>query len=232
MAHVSDPELVVLNGLRLKGLATGPALADATGLDPRTADELLGALATRELVTRRQGRISGWVLTAAGRDEHGLRLTEEMERCDCRDQLESAYKEFLVLNPDLLHTCTAWQMREGPGGATPNDHSDSEYDAMVVGRLTDIDDAIQPTCMQLSGLMERMGTYGRRLATARRRVEAGDVDWFTRPLFDSYHSVWFELHEDFLMTLGRERGSDPSAVGSQSSLPAPGGGETRQRRVS
>ncbi|MDQ1375434.1 MAG: hypothetical protein QOJ09_2772, partial [Actinomycetota bacterium] len=28
------------------------------------------------------------------------------------------------------------------------------------------------------------------------------------PLIDSYHTVWFELHEDLLSTLGIERGSE------------------------
>ena len=32
----------------------------------------------------------------------------------------------------------------------------------------------------------------------------------TKPMIDSYHSVWFELHEDLLATLGIERGSEPT----------------------
>ena len=36
-------------------------------------------------------------------------------------------------------------------------------------------------------------------------VEQGDTDWFTKPLIDSYHTVWFELHEDLLATLAIER---------------------------
>ena len=37
---------------------------------------------------------------------------------------------------------------------------------------------------------------------------AGDTDWFTKPMIPSYHTVWFELHEDLLATLGIERGSE------------------------
>ncbi|MDP9020051.1 MAG: MarR family transcriptional regulator, partial [Actinomycetota bacterium] len=43
---------------------------------------------------------------------------------------------------------------------------------------------------------------------ALRRVVAGEGDWLTRPLIDSYHTVWFELHQDLLDTLGIERGSE------------------------
>ena len=40
------------------------------------------------------------------------------------------------------------------------------------------------------------------------RVQGGDTDWFTKPMIASYHTVWFELHEDLLCTLGIERGSE------------------------
>ncbi len=33
----------------------------------------------------------------------------------------------------------------------------------------------------------------------------GDARAFTAPLAESYHTVWFELHQDFLLTLGLER---------------------------
>jgi hypothetical protein len=39
-------------------------------------------------------------------------------------------------------------------------------------------------------------------------VRAGEGDWFTSPLVDSYHTVWFELHEDLLATLGLERAEE------------------------
>ena len=37
---------------------------------------------------------------------------------------------------------------------------------------------------------------------------SGDTDWFTKPMLPSYHTVWFEMHEDLLSTLGIERGSE------------------------
>ncbi len=49
---------------------------------------------------------------------------------------------------------------------------------------------------------------GRRLDNALARVQAGDFDWFTTPVIDSFHTVWFELHEDLLSTLGIERSKE------------------------
>ena len=41
-------------------------------------------------------------------------------------------------------------------------------------------------------------------------MQAGEKDWFTKPTIDSYHTVWFELHENLLATLGIERGKETS----------------------
>ena len=65
-------------------------------------------------------------------------------------------------------------------------------------------------CEDLSKLLARFATYGPRLRSALQRVENGDVDWFTKPMIDSYHTVWFELHEDLLATLGIERSKEES----------------------
>ena len=42
-------------------------------------------------------------------------------------------------------------------------------------------------------------------------MRRGETDWLTKPIIDSYHTVWFELHEDLLATLGLERGHEARA---------------------
>ena len=44
-------------------------------------------------------------------------------------------------------------------------------------------------------------------------VRCGEGDWFDKPLTDSYHTVWFELHEDLLATLGLERATETGGEG-------------------
>ncbi len=63
---------------------------------------------------------------------------------------------------------------------------------------------------RLAEALERFGGYGERLAHAVDQVQAGEKDWFTKPTIDSYHTVWFELHENLLATLGVERGKETS----------------------
>jgi hypothetical protein len=116
----------------------------------------------------------------------------------------------VLLNKELLATCTAWQVQDESSGSL-NDHSDPDYDAQVVARLGDVDDAVQPIAADLATALDRFSGYGPRLATARARVGTGEHDWFTKPMVDSYHTVWFELHEDLLATLGIERSSEGSS---------------------
>ena len=44
-------------------------------------------------------------------------------------------------------------------------------------------------------------------------VRRGHGEWFDKPLIDSYHTVWFELHEDLLATLGLERSTETGSEG-------------------
>ena len=36
-----------------------------------------------------------------------------------------------------------------------------------------------------------------------------DAEWITSPTRDSIHTIWFELHEHLLATLGRDRTTEP-----------------------
>ena len=48
------------------------------------------------------------------------------------------------------------------------------------------------------------GVYAERLDAALRRARDGDMSWLTRPMVDSYHTVWFELHEELIGLAGSD----------------------------
>jgi hypothetical protein len=68
-----------------------------------------------------------------------------------------------------------------------------------------IHDRVRPVTADLREALERVSGYGSRLRAALEKVVDGKHEWFTKPVIDSYHTVWFELHEDLLRMLGRER---------------------------
>lgn len=193
---------MVLHGLRVKGFAETDTLAEASGLDDVVVVRALERFADEGLVTRKQGvEVSGWVLTPDGRAEHEKRLAAELDESGARGAVEDAYGRFLALNPELLAVCTDWQVRDG----VRNDHADADHDAAVLARLAALHVQAGPVVADLAATLTRFGRYPERLDRAATKVAAGDHDWIDKPLTDSYHTVWFELHEDLLATLGLER---------------------------
>jgi hypothetical protein len=212
VAFVSDPAFLALHVLRVRGITETDEIAATTGLTRETVVAELEKHREQEFVVLREGRLPGWSLTHLGRTEDADLARVELDAANARAAVEALYARFLELNPGLLRLCTDWQLLPPVDNKTPpelNTHEDAAYDAEVLARLAKVDGAAQPICDGLADALARFGTYGPRLAEARRRVEAGDHDWMTKPMIDSYHSVWFELHEDLLATLGIERGSEP-----------------------
>ncbi len=211
MAAPSDPELLVLTGLRLQGFAEPDVLAPRAGLSEDEVEKLLDAFERDGLVRHREGRVSGWNLTADGRAEGERVLAAELDALGIRDSLAQAYRGFLAHNGRLLDICTQWQVRDVDGISKVNDHADRVYDAAVFSELREVDAAVRPVVEELASMLERFAGYAPRLQNALDRVAAGEVDWFTKPTIDSYHTVWFELHENLLATLGIERGTEASS---------------------
>lgn len=203
-----DPRLLVLSGLRLKGVTGSATLADHTGLSRREVDDQLRTLADDGLAVEHVGALAGWGLTPAGRDAAAALMAAEVDAAGVRPDVARAYERFRSLNAVALDTCSRWQVRELAGRTVVNDHTDPTYDADVIGDLARLQDDADPVLDDLAGALDRYRTYKPRLRRAVRRVEAGDGDWFTKPSLPSYHSVWFELHEDLLATLGFDRSAE------------------------
>lgn len=205
MAHSSAPRLLALHALKLKGFADVGPLALAAGMTPAVLSPLLADMSAQGLVARREGRLAGWSLTPAGRAEHERLVAVDVDDSGRRSDIDDCYRRFLALNGEVLEACTAWQLKSAGGVRVVNDHGDPEYDQEVIERLSAQHEVALPICADLADALVRFRPYGPRLTKAFDRVVAGDPDWFTRPVIDSYHTIWFELHEDLLSTLGIER---------------------------
>jgi hypothetical protein len=198
--HRTSTDLLVLHALRCIGFVGLPRVAAATGLPESDVESELIDLAVAGLVTHVAGDFGGWGLTEAGRTADAERIADELETAGTRTAVAEAYDGFLVLNPELLDLCTAWQMRSVNGVVTPNDHTDAAYDARVLDRLTDLDRRAGVVCADLFAAMLRFQRYRVRLTDALAHVTSGALDYVTDSL-ESYHTVWFQLHEDLLATL-------------------------------
>ncbi|KDN77309.1 hypothetical protein ABZ568_28310 [Streptomyces olindensis] len=121
------------------------------------------------------------------------------------ERITAAYHAFLPVNRRIREVCTAWQCR--PDG-TPNDHTDSVYDAEVREALEDVHEAIRPVLRRLERVLPGSGRYLTDLDDALDRFDDGAVEWLASPLCDSYHTVWMRLHQELLLVLGISRAED------------------------
>lgn len=204
-------ELRVVHALRLKSFADTPVVAEAAGVPEDRAKAVLESLAEAEHVRYREGRMTGWMLLPSGRDHGEKLLAAQLDAAGKRAELEALYRRFLEHNQPFLGLCTDWQVRDVDGEQVPNDHGDAAYDAEIIGRLAAADAEMQPICSELAAIFPRFAHYGPKFAEALTRVQSGDIDWFTKPMIESYHTIWFELHEDLLASLGIDRASEGHA---------------------
>jgi DNA-binding MarR family transcriptional regulator len=208
MPHRSEPNLLVLHALRLKGVGDLRTIADTARLPVSTVSTQLDELAQRGLAVERGGLLPGWSLTPAGRVHHERALADELDAIGARGTVETGYRCFRGLNPGVLDACSRWQVREVAGQTVRNDHHDPVHDEQVLADLDAALDEVRPVGDELTGELERFSPYNRRLDEALDRVRHGEVDYVTKPLIPSFHTVWFELHEDLLLTLGLDRSSE------------------------
>ena len=197
-------ELGALQALRLRGRATVGDVGAATGAP---AGEVGPALAELTAAGHCEQARDRYKLTRAGRDRLVELLAAERATLD-QGALAAAYDDFDAPNRAFKQLVTDWQLKDG---ATPNDHTDAEYDAKIVHRLGELHEGFTPLLERLVGLAPRLAPYAERFGSALARVRAGEHTWLARPMIDSYHTVWFELHEDLIGLAGRSRAAEAAA---------------------
>jgi pyruvate,orthophosphate dikinase len=193
--------------LHIKGFGKTEALAEALGESVEAVEAALAELVVRGEVERLR---VGARLSASGKAaaEHGL--AQERAGADQR-RLETEYERFTPLNADFKALVTDWQMRSIDGKLTRNDHKDEAYDAAVLGRLPDLHAKTVALIDDIAAHASRIGGYRRRLSDALAKLEGGDHRYLTAPDRDSYHTVWFELHQHLINLLGLTRQQEAAA---------------------
>jgi phosphohistidine swiveling domain-containing protein len=114
---------------------------------------------------------------------------------------EKLHQEFRPLDQRVKKIATAWQdadMRDNWDGRVAATESLASLHADTL-RLFD----------RYAPLLPRLEEYRSRLSDAVQHVMNGDTEYFVKVQVDSYHTIWFQLHEDLLRLLEKER--DPES---------------------
>nr|WP_194852902.1 pyruvate, phosphate dikinase [Nocardia sp. SYP-A9097] len=202
--HTPITELALLRLVGIKGRVNADNLALSLFADATEIASHCTVLVDSGLCANTP---AGFRLTPEGRPRLEQLLTEERGTVDSA-ALSAAYDEFCVYNADLKVIITDWQMKDP---ATVNDHADTDYDTAVLTRLAETHRALRPLVQRLGGLAPRLTDYTARLDRAIERIAEGDHTYVARPIMDSYHTVWFELHEDLIGLCGLTRAEEAAA---------------------
>ncbi len=161
-------------------------------MSPEGAEELLLDFEAVGLVRHASfAGIGGWSLTDAGRLRDEVLLAEQLAACGAEAEVRRAFSGFVELNAQFLEAITAWQLGSRDDG--------------LLDDLAAIVRSVYPLLDLAAGVMPRFGSYRPRLSQALGMALVGVMQWVDGLEVDSLHRVWFELHEDFLATLGMSR---------------------------
>ena len=195
--------LTILQAAKLKGrLSPDAATAFVRAPEAEVAAEL-SDLRERGLV----GGEPNVRITPEGRERLVELVVAERDTVD-HQALAACYYDFDDYNTELKTIITDWQLIDE---TTPNDHTDSAYDAKVTGRLSDLHQRFLPLVTRISEIAPRLSAYRDRFTDAIEKVNAGDSAFVARPIADSYHTVWFEFHEELIGLLGLSREEEAAA---------------------
>jgi pyruvate,orthophosphate dikinase len=194
----------ILRTVAIKGFALPDAVADAVLASPNEVHPIVDRLVADGLVDSTAGT---YKLTDAGRARADQHLVAERNAWGL-EAATAALDAFLDIDDRVKGTVTAWQLRDEK---TPNDHTDAKYDASVLDRLAGIHADTTAWLATRAAGCPRLADYGARLRRALDAARAGDGRFVASPRVDSYHGIWFELHEDLIRLAGRTREEESAA---------------------
>ncbi|MFJ6535799.1 hypothetical protein ACIQH5_06175 [Paenarthrobacter sp. NPDC091711] len=185
--------LLTLHAVRLLGFADTRSVAARFSQDPGVVESQLIDAGVNGFVSHSTfAGTSGWSLSSLGRAENQRLLAEELDSAGARISVMAVHDDFGDINTGVVDACSAFQLRTSPG--------DEAMDVLI-GALA----SWRPLEAQLSGILPRFDGYSDRLLGALKHA-VQDTAWLTATDRDSFHRVWFELHEDLIATLGIQRG--------------------------
>jgi DNA-binding MarR family transcriptional regulator len=189
---VTVSELAILMALRVRGRGDPAAVARSVGAREGDVAAPLAALADRGLVASVATPVvpGAVALTDCGRAELARLLAAEPTTA-----LAALYERFLVADRELKAAITTWQL-------AAEAQKPAARDAVMASAAT-----VGGVAAALAQVTPRLAPSPLRIADAAAAIATGDARFVASPRVDSLHQVWFELHEDLLVTLGRSRGS-------------------------
>jgi pyruvate,orthophosphate dikinase len=195
-----------LHAISIKGFAQPQGVADVVLSSREVVQPILDRLIADELVAPSAG---AYRLTEAGKRRAAGLLAAEQAAWGIEAAV-AALDAFVGLDHRIKEIVTAWQLRDADAQLV-NDHSDAGYDRIVLDQLAALHADAEAWLAPLETPCPRLGGYRVRLGRAVVAALGGDGRYLASPRVDSYHGIWFELHEDLIQLAGRSRADEVAA---------------------
>lgn len=186
---VSPDQLLVLRNVVFAGAARTPE--EIIGAGPRVGEALAalsaaGFIETDGIIAPTDAGIAaleGWYESARSRLDEARR--------------NRLHDEFRPLDVSLKKVTTAWQEADA--------RDDWDARMSVLEELQKLHREALAYIARHATVVPRLDEYNRRLSAALDKVLNGDTVYVAGVDTDSYHTIWFQMHEDLLRLLQRQR---------------------------
>lgn len=200
---VTMPERdLVLHATAIKRHAPVAAIAHLAGVPEASAKAVLDQAVAGGRAVEAKG---AFALTPLAGVALQARYARHFAPLRADEGFVAAYEGFERINRTLKQIITDWQTLDVGGAKVANDHSNKAHDEAVIDRLGGLHEQAEVILNRLSAKLPRLKYYADKLISALEASEDGDHEWVSDVRRDSYHTVWFELHEELLRIMGRER---------------------------
>jgi len=178
-----------VRALQLKGMGTAETVAEMVGAN---AELLMAALKEHDGFVTETPR--GLMATPEARAWLADQMAAELASIDTQ-AMNEIYGRFMVLNHQFKLLVTTWQTSD----QTEDDQASTQT------QLAELNTDTLAVVAESMALAPRLAHYERRFAKALDGYLGGDQSMLASPLKDSYHTVWFEYHEELIHLSGRNR---------------------------
>ena len=193
---------LALHGLAIRKTADAAQIASLIGLPAATVQKALDWAEAGRRVAQAGDR---YMLTAPAQMALRMEYSRFYGDLQASPTMLAAYDQFEKINSELKQLITDWQTVEVGGNRIANDHANKDYDRRIIDRLGGLQERFEPILKRMAAEVPRLAIYGAMLLSALEKAEDGDISWVSDATIESYHTVWFEMHEDLLRILGKVR---------------------------
>jgi pyruvate,orthophosphate dikinase len=183
----------LLRTIELKGLCN--AARAAAYLDA-SEDAVAAAIAAAGELLKETPR--GFMLAPPARAWIAEAL--ETQRAAVGGRLEECYADFSPLNLGFKQLVTWWQTagkEEGEPGL-----------ARLTSELRALHEVFLPIVGRAASVAPRLAAFTGRFEAAVAAVAGGDASMLASPMKESYHTLWFDFHEELIALSGRSRADE------------------------